>query len=140
MIMLAARPRRPFSAPERFALVGAGLVPVAALYPWLSERSGLHALCPLREITGIPCPFCGGTTAASGLAGGEVGHALAANPFVAVLATVVLGVLALMAARAAGLAPPPRAWDRTAQRRLVALVGGTVLASWIVQLHRFGFL
>ena len=47
-------------------------------------------LCPLRAITGIPCPLCGGTTAAISLARGEVGEALVANPFAVVGAAIVV--------------------------------------------------
>jgi hypothetical protein len=42
------------------------------------------AHCPLRDLTGLPCPTCGGTHAAVALAQGRVGAALTANPLVTV--------------------------------------------------------
>ena len=42
------------------------------------------AHCPLRDMTGVPCPTCGGTHAAVALAHGRWTDALAANPLVAV--------------------------------------------------------
>ena len=38
------------------------------------------SLCLLRSVTGIPCPFCGGTTAAVRLGHGDVRGSLAASP------------------------------------------------------------
>ena len=42
------------------------------------------AHCPLRDMTGIPCPTCGGTHAAVALANGRLMDAFAANPLVAI--------------------------------------------------------
>ena len=39
--------------------------------------------CPLRTLTGIPCPTCGGTRAAAALARPDLRAALAMNPLVA---------------------------------------------------------
>lgn len=41
------------------------------------------AHCPLRDITGLPCPTCGGTHAAVALAQGHWAEAFASNPLVA---------------------------------------------------------
>jgi hypothetical protein len=41
------------------------------------------AHCPLRDMTGVPCPTCGGTHAAVALANGHMVEAFAANPLVA---------------------------------------------------------
>ena len=51
------------------------------------------ARCPLRNITGVPCPTCGGTHSAASLAAGQWLAALRANPFV----VVALGVFAVWA-------------------------------------------
>ena len=40
--------------------------------------------CLLRAATGVPCPTCGGTRAATALVGGDVGAAIAWNPLVIV--------------------------------------------------------
>lgn len=41
------------------------------------------AHCPLRDMTGVPCPTCGGTHSAASLAAGRWLAALQANPVVA---------------------------------------------------------
>lgn len=63
--------------------------------------------CPLREITGIPCPTCGGTRALSHLAAGDWSAAVAANPLVILAGSGFL--LTALYATAATLRP---AWRR----------------------------
>lgn len=61
----------------------------------LATALGIHLpLCRLRETTGLPCPFCGGSRAAGAMLSGEFTHALALNPLAAVLlvAFVVLWI------------------------------------------------
>ena len=86
-------------------------------------------LCLLRTVTGIPCPFCGGTTAAVHLGHGDVTGALRASP----LAVVLLAVLPVL-----GVIPRPRWWaDRFARRAAIVVA---LFASEMWQLHRFGLL
>jgi len=40
----------------------------------------LGVLCPLRRLTGVPCPLCGLTTGTWALAHGHVAEAVAAHP------------------------------------------------------------
>jgi len=61
------------------------------------------AHCPLRDMTGVPCPTCGGTHAAVALAHGGWTEALVANPLVAV-GLVVFGIW-LLAGVLATIAP-----------------------------------
>lgn len=42
--------------------------------------SGVGLPCPLRTLTGVPCPFCGTTTALRALGSGHVISSLAAAP------------------------------------------------------------
>jgi len=79
------------------------------------------------------------TTAATQLAAGDLHGALAANPFVLVLVGLTLLMAVLMALRGLGLAPPPAPW--TARQRQLGRVAVAVLAaaSWLFQLHRFGW-
>ena len=94
---------RPGSVPEQLGVAGLGAAGVAVAYQAAMGGNGLWLPCPLRTLTGIPCPLCGMTTAATGLASGDLGAALAANPFVLVLAGFTLVMAVLMAARALGL-------------------------------------
>jgi hypothetical protein len=82
----------------------------------------LPPLCLLRAATGVPCPFCGGTTAMAELGSGRPLSALAASPL------AVLG------------GPVWAAWPALTGRlrpRVLVPVGVAVLgASWAWQLVR----
>ena len=84
-----------------------------------------HVTCPLRALTGIPCPLCGMTTAVGSMLRLDPTAALHANP-VGIGMTVVMLLL---------LVRPPRrlavpAWAAAA----------LALASWAFELGRFGVL
>ncbi len=49
--------------------------------------------CPLRTLTGVPCPFCGMTRGAVALVHGDVVASLALNPGVVLVALVVIAAL-----------------------------------------------
>lgn len=106
-----------------FALVALGL---AALHlPWRPPT-----LCLLRATTGIPCPVCGGTTAAVELGAGRPWQALMASPLV-VLGAVALVLRPLVPSRS----PHPRS-----PQALWATIAGVALLSELWQLHRFALL
>jgi hypothetical protein len=136
---LASAARRPHSLPEQLGMAGLGAAAAAFVSPAASRATGLGLPCPLRTLTGIPCPTCGMTTAATSLASGDVRAAMAANPFVFLLAGGTLVMTALLAARALGWAPPPAPWSESARRRVRWAVALLVAASWAFQLHRFGW-
>ena len=91
------------------------------------------ALCPLRRLTGVPCPFCGSTTVFMEAGAGHWLAALAANPVTVVAALIFLAapLLALDPIATVVRLPARALW-----------VGGAVLlaGSWLWELHRFGFL
>jgi hypothetical protein len=69
----------------------AGAFGVAAVWPLLPVHPPLA--CPLRSLTGIPCPLCGMTRACVAAVHGHLGQSLAFNPagvLILVLAAVVL--------------------------------------------------
>jgi hypothetical protein len=104
--------------------LGAAMLGLALLLPRLPHDPGLP--CPLRTVTGIPCPLCGMTTSVKAGMHLDVRGALAANPFgvAAVIAAVMLIV-------------------RPAWRRAVipaSLVVTSVVVSELFQLHRYHFL
>jgi Protein of unknown function (DUF2752) len=130
---------RPDSVPERLGLVGLGAAAASFAYPAVSRGTGLALPCPLRTLTGIPCPLCGMTTAATGLAAGDLGGVLAANPFVLVLAGLTLLMAMLMVARALGWARPPAQWPPARRRQAYWAAALLAAASWAFQLHRYGW-
>lgn len=101
------------------ALLGA-----AAMLPLLPGHAGLP--CPLRTLTGVPCPMCGMTTSVEATVHGRLGTALLANP---------AGPLALVAALALLVRPP-----RRAIRMPTMAVLGVVLGLWLFELHRFSLI
>jgi hypothetical protein len=119
--------RRPFVLGGALAFVpkdvrpaGAAMLAAAAVLPLLPGDPGVA--CPLRALTGVPCPLCGMTTSVVATVHLDVGEALAANPM-GVVAVVVALVL---------LVAHPRSF------RLPSLVAYAALAGmWAFELHRF---
>jgi Protein of unknown function (DUF2752) len=112
-------------AAGRYVAVAAGAIGLGALH--LRHRPA--TVCIFRAVTGVPCPFCGGTTAAVHLGHGDVVGALRASP----LAVGMLAIWPLIGSLGA-----PRWWQN---RRLRWLALGTVLtAAEIWQLVRFGII
>lgn len=68
------------------ALLAAGL----AYYAFASVFGGVP--CPFRLVTGLKCPGCGITTMILALGRGDVGAALAANPFLLVTLPLPVGL------------------------------------------------
>lgn len=133
--------RRGYSVPESLTLFGAGVAAVGAVYPSLMAHTGGQGLpCPLRTLTGVPCPFCGLTTATVAMTHGNWPAASAANPLAYLLAALAIGTAPVLMARAAGQLPPPRSWSAAARRQAGWVLAGLVALSWLFQLHRYGFL
>jgi hypothetical protein len=133
--------QRRYSAPERITLFGASAASVGAVYPFLMAHTGGQGLpCPLRTLTGVPCPFCGMTTATVAITHGNWAAALAANPFAYLVAALVAGTAPVLVARSAGHAPMPRPWSATARQRIGRVMACLVALSWLFQLRRYGFL
>lgn len=59
---------------------------------WVNQTGWARiTVCPTTHVFGIPCPLCGGTTAAVRLARGEVAPALASNPLAVLLVVAIAG-------------------------------------------------
>lgn len=102
-------------------VVVAGALSAAALVP-----GELGVLCPLRRVTGIPCPLCGMTTSVLASLQLDLRAAVVANP--AGLALVVLAIVIVLRPRMRTLRLP--GW----------LPSVTLSAMWLWELHRFGYL
>ena len=118
--MLARRDREVHLADLR---VAAGLLLVGgAARAMLPAAPGLS--CPLRAVTGIPCPLCGMTTSVTATVRLDLATAVAASP--AGVAAVVVAVAVLLQRRRPAASVP--AW----------LLPMVLLAMWVFQLQRFG--
>lgn len=108
------------------------LRPVAAAAA-LAALAHLHlrwrpaTLCPLRALTGIPCPLCGSTTAAVSLGRLDPAGALRAAP---------VPVLAGLALLAAPLGTARLWWQLTGRTRHLIVLSALVVAE-VWQLVRF---
>ena len=83
--------------PTRMRCVAAAIWPILPLHPPLA--------CPLRTLTGIPCPFCGMTRACVAAVHGHLGTSLSFNP--AGILVVLLAVTALLRPQLLVRARPP---------------------------------
>lgn len=73
----------------------AGMLAVAVVRPLLPVE--VVPPCPLRTITGVPCPLCGMTRGVTAVVHGNIGHALFLNP--GSIAAVILAIAVLLAWR-----------------------------------------
>ena len=102
-------------------VVGAAMLGVAAVRPLVPFE--FVPPCPLRTITGIPCPFCGMTRGVTSLVHGDVAHALLMNP--ASYLAVALAILLLVQWRTKRFVVP------------VWLIVGVLAAMWSWQLFKY---
>jgi uncharacterized protein DUF2752 len=107
--------------PVDLRVASAVMLTAAVALPLLPGDPGI--VCPLRSITGVPCPLCGMTTSVEHTVRFELGDAVAANPagVAAVLAAIVLLVKRPRRLGVSALALP-----------------GVLAAMWAFELHRFG--
>ncbi|WP_372440904.1 DUF2752 domain-containing protein [Actinacidiphila acididurans] len=92
----AALPRRVAAPLRRGAVPLAVLGAAAGAFAWVAvvdpNRPGHYPACPLRYVTGLYCPGCGGLRSAYAVAHGHLGTALGCNAL-AVAGYAVFAVL-----------------------------------------------
>lgn len=116
--------------PKGVALRVGAMAVAAVAAAWIHRANDPGVLCPMRALTGIPCPLCGGTTVFIELGSGRPAHAALANP-VALAAAVGLATAPLgLGSRWWALQPRTRAW----------VLGLALVGSEIWQLARLGLL
>lgn len=119
--------------PSRIATVAVRrvvvLVVAAIVLAAVHVRWRPATVCLLRGLTGVPCPFCGGTTAMVDLGRGDPGAAIQASP---------LGLIMLATWPFLGSLSGPSWWrDRRWRWSLIAVL---LLASEFYELTRFHLL
>lgn len=97
---------------------------------WIHRLNDPGVLCPLRALTGVPCPVCGGTTVFIEFGGGRPAQAALANPMVLAGAVAVAVAPLGLGRRWWALQPKTRAW----------MLGTALVGSELWQLVRFGVL
>lgn len=107
---VATSVRAPWWVTYSGPLLVAGGVAAATAYVALVDpnQPGHFPLCPLKEMTGLDCPGCGGLRAVHALCHGDLGTALDQNLFVTVLVlplAVVTWVAWVLRIRAASRRP-----------------------------------
>jgi len=99
----------------------------------------LPLICPLRTVTGIPCPFCGMTTGTVEVLRGNFGGAFAANPFsLGFLPALFLGVV-YRVRRIFRDRPHPQ-WSPIVRKTSIIVLFCALISSWVFQLFRFDVL
>lgn len=93
-------------------------------------------LCPLRAMTGVPCPFCGMTTGVVSILRGDMAGAASANPISFPFFVFAVGVLIERGGRLL-FRRPLLVIRRPKPRFVAAVLLAFVVASWVSQLIRF---
>jgi hypothetical protein len=109
--------------PRELRTTGTVMLAAAAVLPALPGHPGV--VCPLRLLTGVPCPLCGMTTSVEETVRGHLARAFAANP----------GGIAAVAVALFLLVRRPRSLRVPAALPFVVLA-----ASWLFELHRYSIL
>jgi hypothetical protein len=109
-----------------FALIAA-YGAIYLLFSYVNTRMGFSfGVCPLKRITDVPCPSCGGTRAVLALMQGNLHDAFLFNPLVIIL---LFG-----APFAAGLfyrLPQDRQERISRSNRLWAVIVGALVVNWV---------
>jgi hypothetical protein len=141
VVAMTSYPAQRLQGPEPgVAVVGIGMLCTAWVLPGLWAH-GVNPIppCIFHTVTGLPCPFCGGTRSFAAMAHGNIAGAAHVFPigpllFVALVAAVIYSTWAVVTGRRLHLT-----MDRKLVRILTA-VGLLVLATnWASKLFILGY-
>jgi hypothetical protein len=114
---------------DRLILLSPFAVIVAlALAPVVEEGP---TICPFALCTGMACPGCGMTRAATRLVRGDFGAALTLHPLVPAVALVSIGGWVWFMLRRAGRVPPP---SRALINRILIVIAIALVGVWVARL------
>ena len=105
-------------------LASYGAIYLAVIY-FLMQSGRPFIFCLLKILTGLPCPFCGGTRAALALLQGHLTAAFALNP-----GAVLLILFALPSYLVYDKLLRPRGWEKKLSRIFWALALLALAANW----------
>lgn len=112
-----------------------GAATLALLHLHDPHQQGAYGFCPFLNLTGLPCPGCGGLRAVNLLTRGEPMAAISSNLFaVALLAVLVVAWAVWAVRRARGVAAPFLTWSP----RVIAVAGVLIAVFGIVRLTPWG--
>ena len=141
MVAMTSLPAQRFQGPEpAVAAAGMGILGTAWVLPGMWAR-GVNPIppCIFHQVTGLPCPFCGGTRSFAAMAHGNVvgaAHVFPIGPllFVALVAAVVYCTWAVVTGRRVHLR-----MDRRLVQVLTAVAVLMLTASWASKLFILGY-
>ncbi len=139
MRLTVARGRNPYQIPRAALLTGALLIALGIVAAALPGIENGPVACPFRAVTGLPCPTCGLTRVTHWLMRGDVGRALAINPFDTLFLLIAVPLFAaLWVANLAGRFTVRISMSPVEQRVAWVLLAAAALANWtyVLSTHR----
>jgi Protein of unknown function (DUF2752) len=120
----------------RVSLLGSTLVAGKVLSEATSGFQEGKVICVFRNVTGLPCPFCGGTRSVGSALSGDLAEAWSFNPLG--LVALVLFSLALLNPSFLGRVTEliSRKWWRIPYRAQIFTIIGVNVVAWILNLPR----
>lgn len=129
---------------RRALLLGGGAVVAGGVLLWVPSVLGVSVIppCPFRVLTGMDCPFCGGTRGTQALLSGDLAGAADFNMLVPLLAlaAVVGAGWWLLSRRLDGVSFEPVGAVAASQTTWL-VVAGVLVTFWVVRnLPMFAYL
>ena len=131
MRLTVARGRNPYAIPRAALLTGALLIALGIVAAALPGIENGPVACPFRAVTGLSCPTCGLTRVTHWLMRGDVGGALAINPFDTLFLLIAVPLFAaLWVANLAGWFTVRVSMSPVERRVAWAFLAAAALANW----------